>query len=243
MSQSFQVQDLDRVDDEDRGSLQSPNLSSRAVQLSEGPTVECQPSDSAFHHSVSCIDNVICTSGVSDCVEMDRRDREGAEAFEVPTLGEETIRLSKLKRNLCTQSEVTLSGKPMIKPARKGSARLPRRGDRVEFVIERTKGQSDSEQLDGLVKGQRVSSKGRRSKFIVQLHGGVDGSSSEDDSDLDDSSDVRLFSYFIFPKLASVIKSSPVRVKIPGENQLNIEINQELSYIPTYNIYSVYYRI
>ena len=145
-------------------------------------------------------------SGVSDCVETDRSVRECAEAFEVPTLGEETIHLSKIKRNLCTQSEVTLSGKPTIatKPARKGSARLPRRGDRVEFVIERTKGQSDSEtigQLDGLVKGRRVSSKGRRSKFIVQLDGGVDGSSSEDDSDLDDSSDVRLFSYFISPSL------------------------------------------
>ena len=157
-------------------------------------------------------------------MEMDRRDKEGAEAFEVPTLSEETIHLSKMKRNLCTQSEATLSGKPTTQPARKGSARLPRRGDRVEFVIERTKGQSDSETIGQLVKGQRVSSKGRRSKFIVQLDGGVDGSSSEDDSDLDDSSDVRLFSYFIFPKLASVIKSSPVRVKIPGENLSNIEI-------------------
>ena len=91
----------------------------------------------------------------------------------------------------------------------------PAKGQRVYQTIE---------QLDGLVKGQRVSSKGRRPKFIVQLDGGVDGSSSEDDSDLDDSSDVRLFSYFIFPKFASVIKSSPVRVKIPGENLSNIEI-------------------
>ena len=221
LSQFFQVQELNRVDDEDRGSLQSPNLSSRAVQRSEG---ECQPSDSASHHSASCIDRVICTSGVSDCVETDRRVRECAEAFEVPTLGEETIHLSKIKRNLCTQSEVTLSGKPTTKPARQGSARLPRRGDRVEFVIERTKGQSDAEQLGGLVKGQRVSSKGRRSNFIVQLDGGVDGSSSEDDSDLDDSSDVRLFSYFISPKFASVIKSSPVGVKVPRENLSNIEI-------------------
>ena len=226
LPQFFQVQDLDHCDDEDRGSLQSLNLSSRAVQRSE---VECQPSDSTSHHSASCIDKVICTSGVSDRMETDRSVR----AFEVPTLGKETIHLSKIKRNLCTQSEVTLSGKPTTKPARKGSARLPRRGDRVEFVIERTKGQSDSKQLDGLVKEQRVYSKGRRSKFIVQLDGGVDGSSSEDDSDLDDSSDVRLFSYFIYPKLASVIKSSPVRVKIPGENLSNIEINQELSYIPT----------
>ena len=72
LSQSFQVQELDHVDEEDRGSLQSPNLSSRAVQLSEGPTVECQSRDSASHHSASCIDRVICTSGVSDCVETDR---------------------------------------------------------------------------------------------------------------------------------------------------------------------------
>ena len=230
MSQFFQVQELDRVDDEDRGSLQSPNLSSRSVQLSEGPTVECQSSDSRSHHSVSCIDGVICTSGVSDCVETDRSVRECAEAFEVPTHSEETIHLSNMKRNLCTQSEVTLSGKPTTKPARKGSAHLPRRGDRVEFVIERTKGQSDLEtieQLDGLVKGQRVSSKGRRSKVIVQLDGGVDGSSNEDDYDLDDSSDVRLFIVVLFPpeggigwryKLVSVFKSSPVGVKIPGEN-------------------------
>ena len=88
LPQFFQVQELDRGDDEDRGSLQSPNLTSRAVQRSEGPTVECQPSDSASHHSASCIDRVICTSGVSDCVETDRRVRECAEAFEVPTLGE-----------------------------------------------------------------------------------------------------------------------------------------------------------
>ena len=77
---------------------------------------------------------------------------ECAEAFEVPTLGEETIHLSKIKRNLCTQSEVTLSGKPTTKPARKGSARLPRSGDRWSLLLNVLKDKVIRKQLDNWLK-------------------------------------------------------------------------------------------
>lgn len=211
LTHSFQVQDRARSDESDRDLLQLPNQSSMSVLYSEGPSLSCQPCDPTSHRPMSLIDKDICANGVS---ETDRRARESAEAIEVPTNSEEIFRPSEIKRNLSTHREVTLSGKPETKlshskgavrlprrgdrgavrlPRSKGAVRLPRRGDRVEFIIERA--QTGLEQL---VKGQKSSSKGERSKFIVQLDGGADGSSSEDDSDLDDSSDVRCLFIYLF---------------------------------------------